>query len=153
MRLFRIKPKNGITLMELLIVVLIVGILAIIAVPKFTGIIRKAKKAEAYSVLGAVKVAVEAYIQEEDNYPGDLSELDLELPALHERYYKYSLSDNDPAGEPYIVIAHPTPELDTNNHPHLHGRGKIGVYIAADQDHTHTGGPTHQHGVSYGNPY
>ena len=51
------KRKTGFTLMELLIVVIIVGILASVAMPQFNRMTRRARSAEATGIVGAILTA------------------------------------------------------------------------------------------------
>lgn len=55
------KNNKGFTLIELIVVLVIVGILAAIAVPQYLGFAEKARAAEAINMLGAMKTAEEAY--------------------------------------------------------------------------------------------
>jgi type II secretion system protein G len=72
--------KKGFTLIEVLIVVIILGILATISVPQFTKMVARARTAEAYSTLGAIKTAQEIYRLENDTYVADLTALDVTFP-------------------------------------------------------------------------
>ena len=63
--------KKAVTLLELLIVVLIIGVLATIAVPRFTNMMLKAKTAEGWMNLDAVRKAVMIYRMENDAPPVD----------------------------------------------------------------------------------
>ncbi|MHC4264811.1 MAG: pilin [Planctomycetota bacterium] len=58
------KGRKGFTLIELMVVILIVGILAAVAVPIMRGRIDSAKWSEGNAAAGAVKSAVRAYIAE-----------------------------------------------------------------------------------------
>jgi len=58
------RNSKGFTLIELLIVIAIIGILAAIAIPAYTGYTRKAKVQEVIHSMGAVKTAVMAFYTE-----------------------------------------------------------------------------------------
>ncbi|NQT46751.1 MAG: prepilin-type N-terminal cleavage/methylation domain-containing protein [Candidatus Omnitrophica bacterium] len=61
--------KKSFTLIELLIVVLIVGILATVALPQYTKVVEKAKWAEAVSMLGSIRQMCLLYYAEHSFYP------------------------------------------------------------------------------------
>lgn len=63
------KKQNGFTLVELLIVIMIIGILATMAVPQYNKMVNKAKWTEAVSILGQLKNACEIYYAEHSKYP------------------------------------------------------------------------------------
>jgi len=65
------KAKSGFTLVEILIVVVILGILAAIVIPQFTGASQEAKESSLMSNLQAVRSQIELYkIHHNDNLPG-----------------------------------------------------------------------------------
>jgi prepilin-type N-terminal cleavage/methylation domain-containing protein len=62
------KKENGFTLVELMIVVVIIGILASIAIPKFATIITRAKVTEAKTILKQIVDMEKTYYSMFDNY-------------------------------------------------------------------------------------
>jgi prepilin-type N-terminal cleavage/methylation domain-containing protein len=66
------KDTKGFTLIELMLIVTIIGILAAIAVPQLSGLIRKTQEAATKSNLGALRAAISHYMVDNDGrYPAD----------------------------------------------------------------------------------
>ena len=81
--------KKGFTLVELMVVIVIIGILAALAIPRFLGATNKTKAAEFKPVLKQIYTLQEAYKQERDVY-GLLTEIAFEQPAVTSRRFDYS---------------------------------------------------------------
>jgi type IV pilus assembly protein PilA len=68
----KLRNRKGFTLIELLIVVAIIGILAAIAIPQFAAYRQKAYNSAANSDLKNLKTGMEAYMADNQAYPGVL---------------------------------------------------------------------------------
>ncbi len=64
-----IKRKSGFSLVELMIVIVIIGVLAAVAVPIYTNNVIKAKMSEADASLGSLRTQLRVYYGENGEYP------------------------------------------------------------------------------------
>ena len=80
----RDKNKSGFTLLEIIIVIIIVGILASLAMPKFFKTVEYSRSAEALTNLGAIRRAMDVCYQPTQNYAPctDFTKLSVEDPGL-----------------------------------------------------------------------
>lgn len=94
-RLRKKRGEKGFTLLELMLVVIIIGILAAIAIPIYTGFKKRSKAAEASSLLGAIAVAEKEYKQRWKTYKQSLGRTniqnDLNLDLSEAAYFEYSV--------------------------------------------------------------
>ncbi len=73
---FGARHQNGFTLIEVLIVTVIIGIIAAIAVPKFAATKEKAYDRTVMSDIRRAQVAAEAYYADNLTYPASASDAD-----------------------------------------------------------------------------
>ena len=71
--------RKGFTLVELAVVVVIIGVLAAFAVPRFLASVERSKAAEAFNYLAAVQSAQERYHARQGTYAAVLTDLDIKL--------------------------------------------------------------------------
>jgi general secretion pathway protein G len=101
------KKRNGFTLVEILIVVVILGILAAIVIPQFSDASTQAKESSLVSDLQSVRSQIQLYkIQHTDELPTDGGETFVDAMT------KYTLVDG-------TVAAAQAPNPGTNYGPYL----------------------------------
>ncbi|MAT40476.1 MAG: general secretion pathway protein GspG [Ectothiorhodospiraceae bacterium] len=74
--------EDGFSLTEILVVIVIIGILVLLAMPKFTSIISRAKTTEAKIMLKHLHTLQTAYYYENDRYAMELPAIGFEANAL-----------------------------------------------------------------------
>jgi prepilin-type N-terminal cleavage/methylation domain-containing protein len=85
------RGRRGFTLIELMIVVVIIGILAALAIPKFTSVTKRAKESEAAPLLRQIATLQERYHAREGVYTTDMAQLEGGPEMTGGKYYDLSL--------------------------------------------------------------
>jgi prepilin-type N-terminal cleavage/methylation domain-containing protein len=85
-----VNKTNGFTVIELMVVVLVIGILAAVAIPMMQGRINSAKWSEGKAMMGAIAVALRAHVSEESSHFSavpTLEQLGFTGPDLNGSYF------------------------------------------------------------------
>jgi len=96
------RNNKGFTLVELIVAIIIVGILASVAIPRFTVYSYKARASEYPTLLMQIYAAEESFVAEVGKYAA-LEELDISIPES--KWFKYSVAPNPSWNEGFIATA------------------------------------------------
>lgn len=130
--------RSGFSLIELMVVIVVIGVLAALAIPKYTGVGNKAKSVEAHTNLKFLYDLEESYHQLHDRYMpveegADSPELGFVAPGAEARYvYRVDLTEDGG----FVAVA--TEIVDINGDGP--GEGLYGVY-SIDHMGRKTGNP------------
>ncbi len=106
------KSQKGFTLIELMIVVVIIGILAALAIPRFMRATTKSKQSEAKQILKQIYVMERAYRQEKDQYfvpagaaiaGGSFPDIGIEI--MPTARYTYTITSTDAGATNFTAVA------------------------------------------------
>lgn len=97
---------TGFTLIELMVVVVVIGILAAIAMPSYQEYIRKGKRAAAKSVLSDLANRQQAYLLDKRSYATTLTALapGFVAPSEISSDYQFAVSANNAASPPSFSV-------------------------------------------------
>ena len=94
MKLIANNKKSGFSLVELTIVVVILGVLATFAVPRFMSSVEKTKASESFSYLAQIESAQGRFNAENGRYAWSLNDLDISLDSPEFFYVSGPYSSN-----------------------------------------------------------
>jgi len=124
------RRSKGFTLIELMIVVVIIGILAALAIPRFMYASARTKQAEAKGLLKQIYTTERSYYQEHGTYTEDIAALGVEIMAS--AWYNYSIVSN---GTDFVATAHAAdPGIDEDPTPDTWTVNGLGVITCTSND-------------------
>ena len=84
--------KKAFTLTELLVVVIVIGVLSAVALPKFSKVIETRKTTEAEEMMAAVRTEQEKRCTLDKKYITDIAEIASTVPSKESKNFSYSLT-------------------------------------------------------------
>jgi type IV pilus assembly protein PilE len=108
------KVESGFSLTELMVVLVIVGVLVLLALPKLLPVVTKAKTTEAKLMLKQVYTLEQSYKFEHDRYTQSMGEIGFEQEKLvsegGQARYKIEIASADP--QSFVAVASSTVDFD-----------------------------------------
>lgn len=109
-----LRGEEGFSMTELMVVLVIIGILTLIALPRFMGMTTKAKATEAKMQLRTLHALMQSYYFEHDQYPADLALVGFEQAPTVENGgdARYVISIESAEAAQFIALATAAVDFD-----------------------------------------
>lgn len=136
--LVRRQMDKGMTLIELIVVVSIVGVLAAIALPIYLNQTSKARGSEAKNTLGSINRSQQVYHWENGTFASDLSELAVKV---QQKFYTFSLGAGSATSGSAIADASTSGSADLKRYSAAVARtasGNLFTEVICESDDTTT---------------
>lgn len=106
----RYQDQDGFTLIEMMVVILIIGLLALMIVPRLKGVADRAKRTKAQADIAELKQALDRYYLDNGSYPTTDQGLQAlvspptsgRVPTNYEQGGYIEKLPDDPWGHPYV---------------------------------------------------
>ena len=108
-----VNDSMGFTLVELMIVVMVLGILAALAIPAFQSYVKKAKSVEGEIALDEIKKLEEHYYADNSEYSASLPDIGF-IPSAPLKYYTITIELNGAGPPPFLYQVTATANLDND---------------------------------------
>ena len=108
------SAEEGYSLSEIMIVVIIIGILALLALPRFLSVTTRAKQTEAKTMLAHLHTLEQAHLYEFDRFSASLDTLGFEAAPLVSEggTARYAISVERASRDAYVALATATVDFD-----------------------------------------
>ena len=98
------KKNRGFTLIEMLVVMVVIGILAAIAIPSYQNQLRRGTRASAQAIMADIANKELYYLQAQRAYSTDYAQLGVVLPGEVTTFYDVVITANNTATPPTFLI-------------------------------------------------
>lgn len=143
----RCRGKRGVTLLEVMIVVVIVGILAAVAIPAYNSYVTRARRTDAFDALLTVRAAQEMYRAERGFYAKAINEADGTGSTVNDGTWGYPPSGDNPdgglpgcsgemAGSNYLIELRRIDDNSYEARAHPQGKQSGDLWFKINQDGT-----------------
>ncbi len=102
------RSQHGVTLIELMIVVVILGVIAAFAYPSYTAYVIKTNRAAAMSYMTEIAAKQEEFVLDARRYAGSIASLGISTPSDVAKFYTVTVTAfNASTPVAYSVVATP----------------------------------------------